>query len=62
MARPIKATPILYGKAARRFEQRMLEEPKETPEERERRLRDYEMCLRMLEAGKNVKLKTRSDD
>ncbi len=36
MARPIKATPILYGKAARRFEQRMLEEPKETPEERER--------------------------
>lgn len=41
MARPIKETPILFGKDARRFLERMKNPPKETPEEREIRLRDY---------------------
>ncbi len=48
MARPIKETPILFGEDARRFEARMKEVRKETPEERKRRLADYEMIMKML--------------
>ncbi len=59
MARPIEATPILYGEDARRFLRRMKEKRTESPEDRERRLRNYEACLKMLEAGKNVKMKKR---
>ena len=43
MARPIKETPILFGEDARRFETRMKEKRTETPEEREERIRIYEM-------------------
>ena len=35
MARPIKETPILFGEDARRFEARMKNPPKETPEKLE---------------------------
>ncbi len=59
MARPIKETPILYGEDARRFERRMQEKRTESPEARERRLRDYYEILEMLERGKNVTLPTR---
>ena len=48
MARPIKETPILYGEDARRFLERMKNPPKETKEERERRLKDYEAAMKML--------------
>jgi len=48
MARPIKETPILYGEDARRFLERMKNPPKETKEERERRLKDYEAAIKML--------------
>jgi len=48
MARPIKETPILYGEDARRFEERMKNPPKETKEERERRLAHYKMAMKML--------------
>lgn len=48
MARPIKETPILYGEDARKFSERMKNPPKETKEERERRLKDYEAALKML--------------
>lgn len=48
MARPIKETPILYGEDARRFLERMKNPPKETKEERERRLKHYEMAMKML--------------
>ncbi len=52
MARPIKETPILFGADAKRFEARMKNPPKETPEERERRLEDFRIALEMLERGK----------
>jgi hypothetical protein len=45
MARPIKETPILYGKYARAFEKRMQNPPKETPEERERRIANYKAAM-----------------
>ena len=48
MSRPIKETPILYGKDARRFLARMKEKRTETPEQRERRIADYEMAMRMF--------------
>ena len=51
MARPIKETPILFGEDARRFEERMKQVRRESPEERERRLADYELGLKMLERG-----------
>lgn len=41
MARPIKETPILFGEDARRFEERMKHPRRETPEEREKRLKSY---------------------
>ncbi len=60
MARPIKETPILFGEAARKFEHRMRSKRTESAEARERRLRDYEDCMAMLEAGKNIKMASRS--
>ena len=51
MARPIKETPILFGEDARRFEERMKQVRRESPEERERRLANYELGLKMLERG-----------
>ena len=51
MARPIKETPILYGENARWFEERMKQVRRETPEERERRLADYELFMEMLRRG-----------
>ena len=49
MARPIKETPILYGEDARRFEKRMKEKRHEDPEKRAKRLRDYEMIMKIFE-------------
>ena len=51
MARPIKETPILYGKDAKRFEERMKNPPRETLEERERRLANYKLFMDMLRRG-----------
>ena len=42
MARPIKETPILYGEDARRFEARMKERRRVSPEERARIKANYE--------------------
>jgi hypothetical protein len=58
MARPIKETPILFGEDARRFEERMKQVRRETPEEREQRLADYELALKMLELGERTKKKS----
>ena len=58
MARPIKETPILFGEDARRFEERMKEVRKETTEERERRLADYALFLKMLERGEQTRKKS----
>ena len=46
MARPIQETPILFGEDARRFEERMKQVRKETPEERERRQNHYNVVLK----------------
>ncbi|MCD8210651.1 MAG: hypothetical protein LUC37_03780 [Prevotella sp.] len=59
MAREIKDTPILYGEDAKKFELRMKRKRTEKPKARERRLRDYEDCMAMLEQGKNVRMATR---
>lgn len=48
MSRPIKETPILYGKDARRFLARMKEKRTETPEQRAQRIADYEMIKKMF--------------
>ena len=48
MARPIKETSILFGEDARRFEERMKEKRSETPEQRGKRLKDYELATRFL--------------
>ena len=48
MARPIKETPILFGEDARRFEERMKEKRRETPEQRAKRLKDYELAMNIF--------------
>lgn len=48
MARPIRETPILFGKEARQFEERMKNPPKESPEDRKRRLANYEAAMSMF--------------
>lgn len=57
MARPIKETPILFGEDARRFEERMKQVRRESPEERERRLANFELGMKMLEIGERTKKK-----
>ena len=52
MARPIKETPILFGEDARRFEARMQQVRKETPEEKQARMEAYNMVMKWFENGK----------
>lgn len=58
MSRPIKETPILFGEDARRFEERMNQVRRESPEEREQRLADYALFLKMLERGERTRKKS----
>ena len=58
MARPIKETPILFGEDARRFEERMKQVRRETPEEKERRNANYELFKKMLERGEQTRKKS----
>ena len=51
MAGPIKETPILYGKDARRFEARMQEKRHISQEERARIDVHYKAGMAMLERG-----------
>ena len=51
MARDIRETPILFGEDARRCLANMQVRQPETPEERARRLRDYEYCKMAYERG-----------
>lgn len=48
MARPIKETPILFGRDAKRFEERMKNPPKETSADRSRREANYRAALTMF--------------
>ena len=57
MARPIKEAPILYGEDAIRFEERMNNVQKETPEQRKIRLEHYHAMLAALHRGVNSNLK-----
>ena len=50
MARPIKET--------RRFEERMKQVRRESPEEKERRLANFELGMKMLETGERTKKKS----
>lgn len=55
MARPIRETPILFGKDAHRFLTRMQNPPKETAEKRAERLRHYKMALSALTRGQKAR-------
>lgn len=55
MARPIKETPILYGEDAKRFEERMNNVQKETPEQRKIRLEHYHAMLAALQRGEQMR-------
>lgn len=48
MARPIKETPILFGKDAQRFEARMQEVRVEDPKQRQTRLEHYNLAMKIL--------------
>lgn len=48
MARPMKETPILFGEDARRFEEMTKNPLKETKKQKELRVKDYELAMRML--------------
>jgi hypothetical protein len=48
MARPIKEPPILFGEDARKFEERMKQVRKETPEQREKRLKRYKAVINVF--------------
>ena len=57
MARPIKETPILYGEDARRFEERMKNVQKESPEQKKIRLEHYQLMLAALHRGEQMRKK-----
>lgn len=48
MARPIKETPILFGTDAKRFEERMQNPPKISPEKRAQIRKSYEAVRKMM--------------
>lgn len=48
MARPIIDTPILFGEYARRFEEVTKYPLKETKEQKELRVKDYKLAMKML--------------
>ena len=49
MARPIKETPILYGKDAIAFESRMKNPPRESHEKLEEINRDYNYIMSLFQ-------------
>ena len=49
MARPIDPTPILRGEAARRFQKRMEENHRVTPEEYEKIMSTYERLEKLTD-------------
>jgi hypothetical protein len=49
MARPVRETPILYGKAAKRFMELMKHPKKETPERTKERWERYDLVMSMFE-------------
>lgn len=55
MARPIKETPILYGEDARRFEDRMRNIQKESPEQKKVRMEHYQVMLAALQRGEQMR-------
>ena len=50
MARPIQDPPILFGEDVRKFEERMNEHRKETPEEKAERMVAYYLIMSILKS------------
>ena len=48
MARPIRETPILYGDAAKKFEERMKIKRYEDPEELDRQMEIYNALIKTI--------------
>ena len=48
VAKPIKETPILFGEDARKFEARMKEKRRETPEQKAIRLKRYKAVMNVF--------------
>ena len=48
VAKPIKETPILFGEDARKFEARMKEKRRETPEQNAIRLKRYKAVMNVF--------------
>ena len=48
VAKPIKETPILFGEDARKFEARMKEKRRETPEQKAIRLKRYKAAMNVF--------------
>lgn len=48
VAKPIKETPILFGENARKFEARMKEKRRETPEQKAIRLKRYKAVMNVF--------------
>ena len=55
MARPIKETPILHGEDARRFEDRMKNIQKQSPEQKKVRMEHYQVMLAALQRGEQMR-------
>ncbi|MDR1882259.1 MAG: hypothetical protein LBR26_05700 [Prevotella sp.] len=55
MANPIKETPVLYGKDARRFAERIAHPKLESKERVEEMKQAYEIYQRSLERGRRLK-------
>jgi hypothetical protein len=49
MARPVRETPILHGKAAKRFLERMKDPKKETLERARERWANYDLIMSIFE-------------
>ena len=49
MARPIRETPILYGEAAKRFEERMKIKRYEDPEELDMQMKIYNALIKTID-------------
>lgn len=49
MARPIRETPILHGRVAKRFLERMKSPKKETPERAKERWANYDLIMSIFD-------------
>ena len=60
MARPIRETPILYGKDAVRFETLIKEDRKASAEEKARIKASYDTFIQMMARGNSIQFPTKA--